>query len=217
VSFFILLTSLLGGLALFIFGTNLISDGLQKAAAVEVQKLLGTFTRNRVAGMLVGFVVTIFLQTSAVTSVLLVGFVSAGLMTMEQALGVILGAAIGSTMTVQLIVFRITDYAPWALILGLLPYLLAKRRRWRYLGQSAVGFGLLFYGVMTMSSAVQPLKEFPAWVLQFQYLASHPWLSGRLSCASQPQPMSSHQHQAGVRSHVQAPFLHRPSWKALIS
>lgn len=175
-SFFILLTSLLGGLALFIFGTNLISDGLRKAAAVEVQKILGTFTRNRVAGMLVGFVVTIFLQTSAVTSVLLVGFVSAGLMTMEQALGVILGAAIGSTMTVQLIVFRITDYAPWALILGVLPYLLARRRRWRYLGQSAVGFGLLFYGVITMSSAIEPLKEYPAWVLQFQYLASHPWL-----------------------------------------
>ncbi|MCG0277775.1 MAG: Na/Pi cotransporter family protein [Thermanaeromonas sp.] len=175
-SFFLFLTSLVGGLALFIFGTNLISDGLRKAAALEVQKILGTFTRNRIAGMLVGLVVTVFLQTSAVTSVLLVGFVSAGLMTLEQALGVILGAAIGSTVTVQLIVFRITDYAPWALVLGLLPYLLARRRRWRYLGQAVVGFGLLFYGVATMSSAVQPLKDYPGWVVEMQHLASRPWL-----------------------------------------
>lgn len=173
---FRLLTGLLGGLALFIFGTNLISDGLQKAAAAEVQKILSTFTRHRIAGMLVGLVVTIFLQTSAVTTVLLVGFVSAGLMSLGQALGVILGAAIGSTITVQLIVFRISDYAPLALVLGVVLYLLARRWRWRYLGQAIIGFGLLFYGVLSMSAAIEPLKDFPALVSDLQRLAFRPWL-----------------------------------------
>ncbi|MBE3581877.1 MAG: Na/Pi cotransporter family protein [Thermoanaerobacteraceae bacterium] len=173
---FHLLTGLLGGLALFIFGTNLISDGLQKAAAAEVQKLLAAFTRYRIAGMLVGFVVTVFLQSSAVTSVLLVGFVSAGLMSLGQALSVILGAAIGSTVTVQLIVFRVSDYAPWALIGGLVPYLLAQRRRWRYLGQAIIGFGLLFYGVAAMSAAVEPLKDFPALITGLERMAFRPGL-----------------------------------------
>lgn len=171
-----LLSGLLGGLALFVFGTYLISEGLQKAAAAEVQKILSSFTRRPITGMLMGLVVTIFLQTSAVTTVLLVGLVSAGLMRLGQALGVILGAAIGSTFTVQLIVFRITDYAPLALVLGLVPYLLARRRRWRYLGQSLVGFGLLFYGVASMAAAVEPLKYFPALTAELQRLASHPGL-----------------------------------------
>ncbi|MGI9950935.1 Na/Pi cotransporter family protein [Moorellaceae bacterium AZ2] len=173
---FYLLTGLLGGLALFIFGTNLVSDGLQKAAAAEIQRILGAFTRYRVAGMLVGLVVTVFLQSSAVTSVLLVGFVSAGLMSLGQALSVLLGAAIGSTVTVQLIVFRLSDYAPWALIWGLVPYLLARRRRWRHLGQAIIGFGLLFYGVATMSAAVEPLKDFPRLITDLERLAFRPWL-----------------------------------------
>ncbi|OIQ55028.1 Na+/Pi-cotransporter [Moorella thermoacetica] len=131
---FTVATGLLGGLALFLYGMNLISTGLQKAAARQVQQLLGTVTRNRFYGMLAGLVVTIFLQTSAVTTVLLVGFVSAGLMSLGQALGVILGAAIGSTLTAQLIAFRLSDYSLWAVVAGLIPYLAARRLRWRYLG-----------------------------------------------------------------------------------
>ncbi|MDN5348024.1 MAG: phosphate:Na+ symporter [Clostridia bacterium] len=173
---FSLVTGLLGGLALFIFGTNLISDGLQHAAAREVQQILRAFTRNRILGMLVGLVITFFLQSSAVTTVLLVGFVSAGLMSLSQALGVILGAAIGSTFTVQLIVFRISNYALWGVIIGLIPYLFARRRRWRYFGQAILGLGLIFYGVMVMTAAVEPLKNYPAFVTDLNRLASNPWL-----------------------------------------
>lgn len=117
-------TGLAGGLALFLFGMHLISTGLQKAAARQVQQLLGAVTKNRFFGMLAGLVVTIFLQTSAVTTVLLVGFVSAELMSLGQALGVILGAAIGSTLTAQLIALRLSDYALWAVAAGLIPYIL---------------------------------------------------------------------------------------------
>ena len=173
---FTVATGLLGGLALFLYGMNLISTGLQKAAARQVQQLLGTVTRNRFYGMLAGLVVTIFLQTSAVTTVLLVGFVSAGLMSLGQALGVILGAAIGSTLTAQLIAFRLSDYSLWAVVAGLIPYLAARRLRWRYLGQAILGFGLIFYGAALMGTAIAPFSTIPGFTAVLQRLAAHPWM-----------------------------------------
>ncbi|MGI9862675.1 Na/Pi cotransporter family protein [Moorella naiadis] len=173
---FAVTTGLLGGLALFLYGMNLISTGLQKASARQVQQLLGAVTRNRFYGMLAGLVVTIFLQTSAVTTVLLVGFVSAGLMSLGQALGVILGAAIGSTLTAQLIAFRLSDYALWAVVVGLIPYLAARRLRWRYLGQAILGFGLIFYGAALMGTAIAPLDNLPEFTATLDRLAAHPWV-----------------------------------------
>ncbi|MDK2817750.1 MAG: phosphate:Na+ symporter [Moorella sp. (in: firmicutes)] len=169
-------TGLAGGLALFLFGMHLISTGLQKAAARQVQQLLGAVTKNRFFGMLAGLVVTIFLQTSAVTTVLLVGFVSAELMSLGQALGVILGAAIGSTLTAQLIALRLSDYALWAVAAGLIPYFFARRLRWRYLGQAILGFGLIFYGAALMGTAVAPLNTLPGFKTALSPLAAHPWL-----------------------------------------
>ncbi|WP_406676618.1 Na/Pi cotransporter family protein [Moorella sp. ACPs] len=169
-------TGLAGGLALFLFGMHLISTGLQKAAARQVQQLLGAVTKNRFFGMLAGLVVTIFLQTSAVTTVLLVGFVSAELMSLGQALGVILGAAIGSTLTAQLIALRLSDYALWAVVAGIIPYFFARRLRWRYLGQAILGFGLIFYGAALMGTAVAPLNTLPGFKTALSPLAAHPWL-----------------------------------------
>ncbi|MDN5344545.1 MAG: phosphate:Na+ symporter [Clostridia bacterium] len=174
--FFNVATGLAGGLALFLFGMNLISTGLQKAAARQVQQLLGAVTKNRFYGMMAGLVVTIFLQTSAVTTVLLVGFVSAGLMSLGQALGVILGAAIGSTLTAQLIALRLSDYALWAVVAGLIPYLFARRLRWHHLGQAILGFGLIFYGAALMGSATAPLNNSPAFIATLDRMAAHPWV-----------------------------------------
>ncbi|KYH31239.1 Na/Pi cotransporter family protein [Neomoorella mulderi] len=174
--FFTIATGLAGGLALFLFGMHLISTGLQKAAARQVQQLLGAVTKNRFFGMLAGLVVTIFLQTSAVTTVLLVGFVSAGLMSLGQALGVILGAAIGSTLTAQLIALRLSDYALWAVVAGLIPYLFARRLRWHHLGQAVLGFGLIFYGAALMGTAVAPLNTLPGFVSTLSSIAAHPWV-----------------------------------------
>ncbi|GFN24239.1 Na/Pi cotransporter family protein [Thermanaeromonas sp. C210] len=173
---FISVTALMGGLALFLLGMHLITDGLHKAAARQVQYILGHVTRNRFYGMLAGLLVTIILQTSAVTTVLLVGFVSAGLMNLSQALGVILGAAIGSTLTPQLIAFNLGDYALWAVVAGLIPYLFSKRLRWRHLGEAVIGFGLIFYGAGVMGQAAAPLKSLPEFIALLDRLASFPWL-----------------------------------------
>lgn len=170
------ITGLTGGLALFLFGLHLISSGVQKAAASEAQKILGSLTRNRVYGVLAGFVVTVFLQSSAVTTVLLVGFVSAGLMSLGKALGVILGAAIGSTLTTQLIAFRLSDYALWAVVAGLIPYLFATRLRWRHLGQAVIGLGLIFYGASVMGAASEPLIEMPAFMSFLDNFSARYWL-----------------------------------------
>lgn len=169
-------TGLAGGLALFLYGMHLISSGLQKAAARQAQQVLGAVTKNRFYGVLAGLVVTIFLQTSAVTTVLLVGFVSAGLMSLGQALGVILGAAIGSTLTAQLIAFRLSDYALWAVVIGLIPYLFATRLRWRHLGQAIIGFGLIFYGAALMGTAVAPVNALPGFMAALNRLATNPWI-----------------------------------------
>ncbi|WP_258359228.1 Na/Pi cotransporter family protein [Moorella sulfitireducens (nom. illeg.)] len=173
---FAAITNLTGGLALFLFGMHLISNGLQKAAGRQVQTFLGKVTQNRFYGMLAGLVATIFLQTSAVTTVLLVGFVSAGLMSLGQALGVILGAAIGSTLTPQLMAFHLSDYALWAVAAGLVLYLFAGRLRWRHLGEAVLGFGLIFYGAAVMGDAAIPLRSLAGYINLLDRLASHPLL-----------------------------------------
>ncbi|SMB97424.1 phosphate:Na+ symporter [Thermanaeromonas toyohensis ToBE] len=169
-------TSLTGGLGLFLLGMHLISEGLQKAAAREVQQILAKVTSNRVYGMLTGIIVTILLQTSAVTTVLLVSLVNAGLMSLSQALGVILGAAIGSTFTAQLVALRLSDYSLWALVLGLLPYLFSKRFRWKHLGEALVGFGLIFYGAALMGEAAVPLRSSSGFISLINHLSAQPWL-----------------------------------------
>ena len=159
-SVFIIISTLLGGLAVFIFGMNLMSEGLQKAAGDKMRKILAMLTKNPVMGVIAGALVTAVLQSSSATTVMVIGFVSAGLMKLPQAISVILGANIGTTITAQLIAFDIGSYA-W--IFGFMGFVfmffLKKKEKIRDIGQIAFGFGILFVGINTMSAVMKPLAH----------------------------------------------------------
>lgn len=148
---------LLGGLALFIYGMNLMSETLQKVAGDGMRRVLSLLTKNPVMGVLAGAVATAVLQSSSATTVMAIGFVSAGLMGLPQAISIILGANIGTTMTAQIIAFKITDYIPVFLFLGFLVYFVGKKERTKQIGLSVLAFGLLFLGIETMGDAMKPL------------------------------------------------------------
>ena len=112
----------LGGLGLFLYGMNIMGTGLQKAAGEKLKKLIEVLTNNRLMGVVVGALVTMVIQSSSATTVMVIGFVNAGLMSLYQAAGVIMGANIGTTVTAQLIAFKLTDYAPLAVAIGCLLY-----------------------------------------------------------------------------------------------
>jgi phosphate:Na+ symporter len=153
-----LIAQVLGGLALFIYGMNVMSDGLQRAAGNKLRDLLYHLTRNRFAGFSVGTVVS-FLVHSSATTVMVVGFINAGLMTLEQSVPVMLGANVGTTFSMQIISFKLDEYAFFAVAAGLMLQLLSgKRLMMRHIGTVLFGFGLLFLGMKTMSMGVAPLK-----------------------------------------------------------
>ncbi len=158
----ILLTTL-GGLGLFLFGMHLMSDALQRIAGSRLRRILEKLTTNRVVAVLAGTAITAIIQSSSATTVLTVGLVNAGLMTMQQALGVVLGANIGTTVTAQIIAFKLTDIALPMVGVGMFMKILSKRERVRYWGDFLLGFGLLFYGMLVMQSGVMPLRSAP-WV-----------------------------------------------------
>ncbi|MGK2943548.1 MAG: Na/Pi cotransporter family protein, partial [Desulfuromonadales bacterium] len=153
-----LIFGLMGGLGLFLFGMKILSEGLQKVAGNRMQKILAALTNNRVVGALVGIAVTAIIQSSSATTVMVVGFVNAGLMSLVQSIGVILGANIGTTVTAQLIAFKITKYALPAIGIGAAFKLFSRNRKWSYFGEILLGFGLLFFGLSVMKSAFDPLK-----------------------------------------------------------
>jgi phosphate:Na+ symporter len=153
--------TMLGGLALFIYGMNLMSDGLQKAAGDRMRNILAVLTRNPVLGVLAGALTTAVLQSSSATTVMVIGFVSAGLMTLRQAVSVIMGANIGTTITAQLIAFKIGDYAWIFVVIGFIMYFFFKRERVVNIGQVAFAFGLLFVGINIMSQIMKPLAAAP--------------------------------------------------------
>jgi phosphate:Na+ symporter len=153
-----LIFGLVGGLGLFLFGMKIMSEGLQKIAGSRMRKTLGALTSNRIMGTLVGIVVTAIIQSSSATTVMVVGFVNAGLMSLVQSIGIILGANIGTTVTAQLIAFKITKYALPAIGIGAGLKLFSRNRKWSYLGEVVLGFGLLFFGLSVMKGAFDPLK-----------------------------------------------------------
>ncbi len=156
-----LMFGLFGGLGMFLFGMNLGADGLQKIAGKKMKEILGTFTNNRYMGVLTGILVTAVTQSSSATTVMLVGFVNASLMTISQTLSVIFGANIGTTITVQLIAFEISHFALLMIGIGfLLKY--SKNKTVVYAGDIILGFGFIFYGMKVMSVAMSPLRSFPA-------------------------------------------------------
>ncbi len=153
-----LIFGLLGGLGMFLFGMKTMSEGLQKIAGDKMRKILAALTNNRLIGALVGIAVTAIIQSSSATTVMVVGFVNAGLLSLMQSIGVILGANVGTTVTAQLIAFKITKFALPAIGLGAAFKLFSKNKKYVYIGEIVLGFGLLFFGLATMKHAFNPLK-----------------------------------------------------------
>lgn len=155
------ISGLLGGLALFLYGMNMMSEGLQKAAGEKMKYILGILTKNPLLGVLAGAVTTAVLQSSSATTVMAIGFVSAGLMSLPQAISVILGANIGTTMTAQIIAFNISDYIWPLLFIGFVMFFFGKKETIKNIGQTIFAFGLLFVGIETMGSVMKPLAGSP--------------------------------------------------------
>lgn len=167
---------LLGGLALFIFGMNMMSESLQKVAGDKMKKVLAVLTRNAVCGMLAGALVTAVLQSSSATTVLVIGFVSAGLMSLKQGISVIFGANIGTTMTAQLMAFKISDYIMPIVFIGFLIAFIAKKEKVKFVGQTIFAFGLLFVGIEMMGDVMKPLATSPVFINMMEKVSHIPVL-----------------------------------------
>ena len=168
---------LIGGLGLFLFGIHLLSDSMRKLSLGFLKILLEKVTSNRVKGAALGVVVTSVIQSSSATSVLLIGFLNAGLISLAAALPVIFGANIGTTITAQLIAFKLTKSAYLFVFIGAIMYLFAKKTKNRNRGRAIVGFGILFLGLSTMGASVKPLAQNEAIVNVFISFGQHPFLA----------------------------------------
>ena len=151
--------SLMGGLGLFLYGMKLMGDGLENAAGEGLKKVLEKVTSNPIIAVIVGAIVTAVIQSSSATTVMVVGFVNAGLMNLAQAAGVIMGANIGTTITAQLVAFKFDGIAPICVFVGTVIVMLAKAKKRREIGNIILGFGILFTGMSMMSGAMKPLAE----------------------------------------------------------
>ncbi|KPI54014.1 sodium-dependent phosphate transporter [Clostridioides difficile] len=168
--------SLIGGLGLFLYGMSLMGEGLQKSAGNKLKKIIELLTSNVVMGVLVGTVVTGIIQSSSATTVMVVGFVNAGIMNLSQAIGVIMGANIGTTVTAQLVSFNLEGIAPIALGVGIIFYLFTSNQKTKHLSEILIGFGILFTGMEFMKDAVAPLAEYKAFTDALLYFSKNPIL-----------------------------------------
>lgn len=153
--------NLFGGLGLFLFGMSYMGDGLQKAAGSKMKDILAALTKNKLMGVLVGTLVTGVIQSSSATTVMVVGFVNAGLMNLNQAVGIIMGANIGTTVTAFLVSLNITKVATFMVGLGVVIYLASKKKKVKSIAEVIIGFGVLFVGMNIMGSAMEPLETNP--------------------------------------------------------
>ncbi|WP_232103610.1 Na/Pi cotransporter family protein [Gimesia algae] len=164
-------TTLIGGLGIFLLGMKYMSQGLQSIAGASLRRLIGAVTNNRILATLVGFLVTILVQSSSVTTVMTVGFVNGGLMSLTQAIGVIMGANIGTTVTGWILVLKIGKYGLPMLGVSAFVYLFSKNEKLRYTALAIMGVGMVFFGLQLMKEACAFLKDMPEfreWFLQFQ-------------------------------------------------
>ncbi len=159
-----ILFGLMGGLALFLYGMNSMSDALQKTAGEKMKKILSFLTKNAVMGALAGALVTAVLQSSSATTVMVIGFVSAGLMSLPQAISVIFGANIGTTMTAQLIAFKISDYIYPIIFIGFMMNFVCKKEKIKNIGMVVFSFGVLFEGIEIMGEVMKPLASSPIFI-----------------------------------------------------
>lgn len=150
---------LIGGLGLFLFGMNYMGDGLQKAAGEKMKNILAVLTKNKLMGLIVGTIVTMIIQSSSATTVMTVGFVNAGLMNLQQAIGIIMGANIGTTVTALLVSLSLDAIAPVFIGIGVFVHLVTKKKKIKDASEVIIGFGILFLGMNLMKNAVEPLRE----------------------------------------------------------
>ena len=155
---------LLGGLAIFLFGLDQLTDMLKATAGVRMRNVLARVTTNRFKGVLAGAFTTGVIQSSSVTTVLVVGFVSAGLMSVQQSVGIIMGAEIGTTITAQIIAFKVTKFALVAVIIGFVMQFFFSRHRVQRIGTMILGLGLVFYGMNMMGDATRPLRDYQPFI-----------------------------------------------------
>jgi len=167
-----LFMTLFGGLAIFLFGMEQLDNALRRVAGARMKKMLATLTTNRFTGVFTGAFVTSVLQSSSVTTVLVVGFVSAGLMSLMQSIPVIMGANIGTTITAQIIAFKVTKYALWLVAVGFVIYFAGKKDKVKQYGLMLLGLGLVFYGLTLMGSATKPLRTYEPFIIMLQQMAN---------------------------------------------
>ncbi len=158
------LFSLLGGVGLFLYGMTIMSTGLKNACGENLRVILEHATKNKVISVVVGIAITMLIQSSSATDVMVIGFVNSGLMSLTQAIGVIMGANIGTTITAQITAFNLSAYAPMILFVGAVMYLFVKKDMVKYVGSVIMGFGMLFEGIALMKAAIAPLAETEAFI-----------------------------------------------------
>ncbi len=158
------LFSLLGGVGLFLYGMTIMSTGLKNACGENLRVILEHATKNKVISVVVGIAITMLIQSSSATDVMVIGFVNSGLMSLTQAIGVIMGANIGTTITAQITAFNLSAYAPMILFVGAVLYLFMKKDMVKYVGSIIMGFGMLFEGIALMKTAIAPLAETEAFI-----------------------------------------------------
>lgn len=173
-------TTVLGGLALFIYGMGLMSEGLTQVAGARMKAILGYVTKNRVAAIAAGAGITALIQSSSATTVMTVGFVNAGLLSLTQAIGVVFGANIGTTVTGQLVSLKVTDLALPAVVLGVAGLMIARRSMMRGAWRIVLGFGLLFFGMNMMSHELKALAKLPEFISFFSHFDCAPSAGGYL-------------------------------------
>lgn len=156
--------SLMGGVGLFLYGMSIMSSGLKNAAGDKMRLILEKATANRFISVLVGVLVTLLIQSSSATDMMVISFVNSGLMTLAQAIGVIMGANIGTTVTAQITAFNLGAYAPIILCIGALMFLFVKNNTVKHIGSIIMGFGMLFFGISVIKSAIVPLSESSAFI-----------------------------------------------------
>lgn len=194
----------LAGLSIFIYGMHIMSAGLQNSANSRFKSILAAITKNKFFGVLTGIIVTALIQSSSSTTVMLVGFVNAGLMTLGQTVGVIMGANIGTTVTSWIVslstsfqFLKTSFLAPIAIIIGVVMIFFGRKQKTKTIGQIVVGFGFLFFGLDSMSSTVEPLSDSPVFLDAFATLGSNPIL-GILAGASVTAIVQSSSASVGI-------------------
>lgn len=167
--------TILGGLGLFLFGIKFMGDGLKSLAGEKLRDIIDRYTSKAWMGLLIGVFVTVIIQSSSATTAITIGFVRAGLMRLDQTVGIIFGANIGTTITAFLVGLKVEKFSLYFVFIGTMLLLFSKRKKHAYAGEIVLGFGMLFYGLMIMGDALKILKDIPAFHDLAIQMSTHPW------------------------------------------